>query len=120
MNEERTVKSEKDALAPPESHSSAARSTSEVLQAQLNADQLEALFADYRGSTRVLSVRSKSPGERRAGDEPWTIDDALHSLRSAAPASFQIRYEFEGAVWSDTLSPTAAGARLIRCRLPEI
>lgn len=113
-SEEETNASETHSLSAP------LTPTSEVLKALLDMDQLHALFDDYRHCASVQSVRGKSPGERRANEELLSIEDAFQSLRSAPPISFQIRYEHKGAIWSDTLSHTPGGVRLIRYRLPEI
>jgi hypothetical protein len=89
----------------------------ELVEAQLDPEQLHRLFDDYRRAAGVRSVRARPAGRLRADDGPTSLDDAEPMLKTGGRV--QVRYEYHGAQWCDTLTPTSEGVRLVRMRLPS-
>ncbi|MDP1569243.1 MAG: hypothetical protein Q8L86_04500 [Vicinamibacterales bacterium] len=89
-----------------------------LYEAVLDADQLDALFADLAAQALPVEVvvrdraRQATAGPRAA----TTLPEARALLVPGAIRAVQLRYPWDGAVWWDTLTPVAAGFRLIRVR----
>lgn len=87
----------------------------ELVQARLDPEQLRRLFEDYRNAAAVRSIRARAADRSRADEALTSLDGASEVLRSGG--AMQIRYEFQGAQWCDTLTGTAEGVRLVRMQL---
>lgn len=88
----------------------------EVHQALLDPDTLDALLDDIRQCTRLLEVLVREPGRKYASDQPIGLEEACSRFRSGDVFGLQIRYEYEGDQWWDTLARIPAGVRLTRIR----
>lgn len=88
----------------------------ELCDEVIGAATLGALFADLRSETRVFSVSLKAQGARRAEAGEASLASAEEELLRGSIGGAQIRYEYRGAVWIDTLLPRSDGFRLVRIR----
>jgi hypothetical protein len=85
----------------------------DVLEANWDRDQIDALFSDLeRGaSVKHVQVRTASGVAR---DSAVTLQQAKQLLDEGAAKAIQIHYEFEGQAWCDTLIVSPAAVRVIR------
>lgn len=90
----------------------------EMCEGLLGPDDIEQLFADLEALTTVRSVVQKGAAERYADQGVVSLDRAKESLVACDVAAVQIRYEYDGHEWTDTLMRQAAGYRLVRCQHP--
>lgn len=88
----------------------------ELCQGELDAAQLDALFADLRQGAEVSHVQVRGgPGSPR-GDRVVSLEEARQLLREERTPAVQIRYRYDGQLWCDTLLARPGGARLIRTK----
>lgn len=81
----------------------------------LDGAAVDQLFFDLVQAATAIEIIARAPGARRADPAaPWTIDTAHAALRTGALAAVQLRYDFAGSSWCDTLLRTPAGFRLVR------
>lgn len=92
----------------------------EVLHAQLQPEQVVALFADLQQSAQIRSVMVRQASDSsRPVDTAMTLQQAHQLLDDGLTKAVQIQYEFEGAIWCDTLMVVPDGIRLVRTTRPE-
>lgn len=85
----------------------------EILQAEWSSDQLMQLFADLAAGARVEHVQLRTD----ALDGLVTLSQARDAFASGTARAIQIRYEFEGEMWCDTILPDEPTTKIIRTRL---
>jgi hypothetical protein len=88
----------------------------EMTNAVLNAEELAALVRDYRACASAVRIQLKSGPGLVAPHASPTLDEALDLLLTSRVRGVQLRYEFSGCQWCDTLMPTEAGVRLVRVK----
>lgn len=86
----------------------------ELLQAQWPRDQILALFADLAAGAIVQHVQLRTD----SSDQTVSLQEAEAAFASGRARAIQVRYEFEGELWSDTLIPGDGVTAIIRNRLP--
>ena len=86
----------------------------ELLQAEWAKDQVMALFADLAAGAQVRHVQLRTP----SSDATVTLADAEASFEANEAQAIQVRYVFEGELWSDTIMPGDPTTKIIRNRLP--
>lgn len=92
----------------------------EVLHAQLQREQVVALFTDLQQSAEIRSVMvRRASGPSRPVDKAMSLQEAYQLLDDDLTKAIQIQYEFEGAIWCDTLMFVQDGIRIVRTTLPE-
>jgi len=77
---------------------------------------LGALFLDISVASRVVEVRVKGSPERYASPADGGFEAASRAFVERRIAGLQIRYEYRGKVWCDTLMRRDGGVRLVRIR----
>ena len=83
-------------------------------QSVLDPETLAALFSDIACFTQVKTIIPKvSPGVI-CGQDSITLEEARQGLADGRFRGVQVRYEYEGKEWCDTLLSTATGVRLVR------
>lgn len=83
-------------------------------EALLDAPSIEALFEDIAQHARIVEITVRGSSQRRAQAMPPSLDDARAQLGSPECRGVQLRYDFEGKEWWDTLIPQSDGVRLVR------
>ena len=86
-----------------------------LLQADWSRDQVLALFADLAAGAIVQQVQLRTT----SSDQPVTLADAEASFVADQAKAIQVRYRFEGELWSDTIIPGDPTTKIIRNRLPS-
>lgn len=88
-------------------------------QAILEAAQVEAYFADLAEHAALQEITAKSGPRTHAAEAPLTLDQAHRALLQGDVRGVQIRYDFQGDTWWDTLMAGPQGIRLVRLRLAD-
>lgn len=88
-----------------------------LYEGTLDDARLDALVDDWSGCAQVVEVRCKQ-GPTTHADQPVALADAVALLRARRCRAVQVRYEWEGAMWSDTLLAAPQGFRLVRMQEP--
>lgn len=79
----------------------------ETVTAMIDHDELVSLFRDVAALTKVLGVNVKGPAMSPNADAYRTdLPEALQLLESGRARGVQLRYEHNGKLWLDTLTPT--------------
>lgn len=86
----------------------------ELRDATLDEQGLAELLQELGALTEVREVRVKGNAATRGVSVEPSLDGARAAI--AAGAAVQIRYEYRGQIWCDTLMPQADRVRLIRSR----
>jgi hypothetical protein len=86
----------------------------DVHQAILDQETLSAYFLDLDQAAQVLEVRAKGHEALRANESTLDLLRGRVLFEGKDVASLQIRYNFEGIEWWDTLSWIAGEIRLVR------
>jgi hypothetical protein len=83
--------------------------------ADVDEDTVRALFFDVESlGTRIeIVMKHAAEGHVDARHRP-TLAEAFARLRSGTAMGVQLRYQFQGVDWRDTLMRTADGFRLVR------
>jgi hypothetical protein len=87
-----------------------------MVEGLLDAGTLRQLFADLAASASLLGIREKGSPTGYAPPETVKADAALTRLLSGEMRALQVRYQFEGHEWSDTILAVPVGFRVVRCR----
>lgn len=82
----------------------------------LDAATLRQLVTDLQAATVVQSVREKGPPGRYAAPDDLPLDTAFDRLLTGLARSLQIRYQYDGHDWVDTILALPSGFRVVRCR----
>ena len=87
-----------------------------MMDGVIDAATLRQLFTDIQSAGTAIGVREKGgPAEYAAGGE-LSPAKALERLLAGTARAVQIRYQFDGHEWTDTVLATATGFRVVRCR----
>lgn len=86
----------------------------ELSDAVLGAEELAALFRDYRHCVTVQEILVKTRPRDCDDGKPPTLDETEAMLRQRAVRGVQVRYDFDGTLWCDTLMVVPNGIRLVR------
>ncbi|MGI9455138.1 MAG: hypothetical protein ACR2NU_01165 [Aeoliella sp.] len=89
----------------------------ELFQGDLDAEQLDALFADLERGAQVQLVQVRTSSGPSPHDRQVTLAEARVLLRQTDTKAVQIRYEFEQQSWCDTLMVLPTGVRLVRTKV---
>ncbi|TWU48661.1 hypothetical protein Poly51_45620 [Rubripirellula tenax] len=87
----------------------------EILQAEWSSDQVMQLFADLSAGAVVQHVQLKSS----RSDGTVTLQNAVSAFAAREAQAIQIRYDFEGESWCDTIMPGDPTTKIIRNRIPD-
>lgn len=82
----------------------------------IDKDTLRQLFQDLATFATILGVREKNQQADYASPEEMTLNTALERLLSGMARATQVRYQFDGKEWSDTILSTQDRFRVVRCR----
>ena len=87
-----------------------------MVEGLIDTATLTRLFADIQTAGTVLGVREKGGPAAYAGGDGMPPAVALERLLSGAARAIQLRYQFDGHEWTDTVLATASSYRVVRCR----
>ncbi len=85
-------------------------------EAQLNADQLQLLCTDLSAHATDINLRGIQTTSQTRNDKSILLKHACEQLNTGAVQRLQIRYNWSGYHWIDTLEAADSGYRLIRIR----
>ncbi len=89
----------------------------ELHQGVLSEAQVWQLFADIEQCTRVLEILPKHAAAGRVADAAGvTLAQARELVAARAVRALQLRYEYDGAEWWDTLMLNGGQFRVVRIR----
>jgi hypothetical protein len=90
--------------------------TTPIQEVLLDDATVAQLFFDIAHAAQLIAVIEKGVGARRADavQDPAALDAAHAAFAARRIGAVQLRYQFGGEEWWDTLTHTAAGVRLIR------
>ncbi len=88
----------------------------DLVQAELDEALLAQLFVDLATHTEVLAVLAKGGPTHYAKQAPLTLEAGRELLLNRTVRALQIRYQYDGHEWSDTLMHLPSKVRLVRCR----
>ena len=87
----------------------------ELLQADWPKEQVMALFSDLAAGAIVQQVQLRTD----SSDQGVTLAEAEAAFAADQARAIQVRYLFEGELWSDTILPGNPTTKIIRNRLPS-
>lgn len=87
----------------------------ELLQTEWARDQVLQLFADLTAGAEVLHVQLRTS----SNDQRVRLAEAESAFVEGIARAIQVRYRFEGQLWSDTILPSNPTTKIIRSRLPN-
>jgi hypothetical protein len=87
----------------------------ELLQGNWTRDRVMDLFNDLAAGAIIEHVQLRTG----SSDQTVTLADAKASFVADEAKAIQVRYLFEGELWSDTIIPGDGTAKIIRNRLPS-
>jgi len=86
----------------------------ELYDSNLDEATLERLFEDIRLCTDVVGISLKSRSQAYAARRKVSLHDALQLLRLGEVRGVQIRYNYQGQEWWDTVMSFGNGYRIVR------
>lgn len=86
----------------------------ELTTADLDIDELSALFRDIVACTQLLDVLQKGGTEQHADPDPVGLEAAREALVGGSVRGLQIRYLYDGEEWRDTIIGMNGSFRLTR------
>jgi hypothetical protein len=87
----------------------------ELLEAEWARDQMLQLFTDLAAGAEVLHVQLRTNSK----DQRASLAEAELAFAEGIARAIQVRYRFEGELWSDTILPGNPTTKIIRSRLPN-
>ncbi len=87
-----------------------------IHEAILNADTLNQLFDDVSQCTHLIEVIVKHDRLSQTPDANFSLEQARELFEHGSAMGIQLRYQYDGAQWWDTLMRTPAGTRIVRIR----
>lgn len=87
-----------------------------MVEGVLDAAALRQLFADIESAASLIGVREKGGQAEYAAGEVMPPAVALGRLQGGTARAVQIRYQYDGYEWTDTILAVATGFRVVRCR----
>ena len=88
----------------------------EIGEGLLIPSELAQLFRDYDRCTGSVEIVVKGGRGYVTNQSQPKLQEAEQLLLQRGVRGIQVRYEYEGARWCDTLMPTDGGVRLVRIR----
>lgn len=88
----------------------------EMREGQLDAAQVEQLFADLASCTQVLAILEKGGQQNHAKTSHSNLIAARDRFLNREVLAVQIRYHYDNAEWIDTLLHSPTGIRVVRCQ----
>jgi hypothetical protein len=85
-----------------------------VLQADWDHERVAQLFADLQAGAHIIHVQVRTAVGKSPSDRETTLAEAHSLLDSGDAKAIQIRYDYEGQLWYDTLMVNNASIRVIR------
>ena len=89
----------------------------DVLETVWDSETVDRLFDDLEGGARIESVQVRAVSPDGPADKSVTLREAQSMLRDGSAKAAQIRYEFSGEHWCDTMMPVGESVRIIRTRM---
>lgn len=87
-----------------------------MVEGLIEPGTLRQLFAELAAATAILSVREKGGPSEYTGTDGMSPAVALEGLLTSTARAVQIRYQYDGFEWTDTVLAAANGFRVVRCR----
>ena len=87
-----------------------------MVEGLIDAAMLHQLFVDLAGNATIISVREKGTPTSYAPAEELSASAAMERLLAGTTRAVQIRYQFDGHEWTDTIMLIGTGFRVVRCR----
>lgn len=88
----------------------------ELHEAILDAETLGRLFRDLELCTTVIEIVPRAARHQMVVEPSLTLEEARNKILNGTLSGAQIRYQYEGADWWDTLIRTPQGVRIVRIR----
>lgn len=88
----------------------------EILEASWNPDQVVTLFEELKIGATVKHVQVRTESNSRSLDCESTLEDAQRQFQEGVVKAIQIKYEFDGQLWCDTMMIDGIVTRIIRSR----
>ncbi len=86
----------------------------ELNQADLDFATTEQLFHDIAELTEIVEIIPKQDKNQKVAPTSLTLDEARALLFNGNLRGLQIRYDYQGYQWWDTLMAKQNGFRLVR------
>lgn len=87
----------------------------EVLAANWDREQVDALFADLKQGAKVKQVQVRtSSGNNGPEDSTVTLEKASELLDDGRVKAIQIYYDYDSQTWCDTLMVLPGTIRIVR------
>lgn len=90
-----------------------------IYDAMLTPERLDELLADLGAHAKDLDVRVRRGTGRHSVLGKSDIGELGTLLSESSCTSVQIRYQFQGQVWCDSILRTPEGLRLVRTEMPS-
>ncbi|GIX00268.1 MAG: hypothetical protein KatS3mg111_3600 [Pirellulaceae bacterium] len=81
-------------------------------------DQVILLFEELSRGTAIKQVQLRSRFPDQMANGVASLEDARAAFVSDHATAIQIRYEYQDALWCDTILPEQGSAQVIRTQLP--
>lgn len=89
----------------------------ELIEGEMDQAMLSQLVADITGCTELLEVIPKYSAQGYAPEQSdLDLTDAVDQLVKGELRGLQIRYNYQGNQWWDTLMRTPKGVKLVRVK----
>ncbi|MGV3484969.1 MAG: hypothetical protein ACO1RT_11175 [Planctomycetaceae bacterium] len=92
----------------------------EVLEGDWEPAQIQALFEDLEHGAKVQHVQVRIGGDSGVQELSTTLQEAKGYSESGRAKAIQIRYEYDGQLWCDTLLFHGDAVKVIRTTLPSL
>ena len=89
-------------------------------QALLDSETLDCLINDLLSIARITEVQIKQTATQYTPKRLWDLSEAVGLLRSGQIRGMQVRYDYDGRSWCDTLLCRADKCQLIRIIQPDL
>ncbi len=89
----------------------------ELNESVLDAATLDALVSDLQTHADVLDVLVKGAATQRTDGKPVPLTEAVEMMRAGSVRGVQVRYNWDGDEWRDTLFAVPGGVRLVRMKI---
>lgn len=105
------------AINPESETQSAPVPLPELHGGMMNREELQTMFADYRGCVEITEIIPKFAAQEHVPEvSSWTLDHAEEWLLGRKVRAVQVRYRYDGGEWWDTIMILPEGYRLVRIR----
>jgi hypothetical protein len=87
-----------------------------MVEAVLSPSDLTALLADLAALTTITDVLCKAAPQQLTPEQNLTLQSATELFLARQVMAMQIRYQYDGSAWTDTVLHAQPGYRLVRCQ----